>query len=86
MFWTNPRPCRRLILGVTSFEGGGLRNAGEGLMDGICGPKMAGLRFGGTRPANAGVGVVTFRGVLGVGLEDTEVHGGGEAVVAIGDL
>lgn len=31
MFCTNPLPCKRLILGVTSFEGGDLRNAGDAL-------------------------------------------------------
>ena len=29
MFWTKPRPCKRLILGVGSLRGGALRNAGE---------------------------------------------------------
>ena len=33
-FFTKPRPCNLLRLGVGSFAGGGLRNAGEGLCDG----------------------------------------------------
>lgn len=47
---------------------------------------MGGLRFGGTRPANAGVGVVVFRGVFGVGLGDIVALGDGKVVVVIGDL
>ena len=31
---TNPRPCSRLILGVGSLDGGGLRNAGDATFDG----------------------------------------------------
>ena len=34
MFFTNPRPFNLLKLGVGSFGGGGLRNAGEGLCEG----------------------------------------------------
>lgn len=35
MFFTKPRPFSLLRLGVGSLEAGGLRNAGEGLFDGI---------------------------------------------------
>ena len=38
IFLTNPRPFSLLRLGVGSFDGGGFRNAGDGLWDGgICG-------------------------------------------------
>ena len=34
MFFTNPRPCSRLRLGVGCFSDGGLRKAGEGFCEG----------------------------------------------------
>ena len=33
-FFTKPRPCNRLRLGVGCFSGGGLRKAGEGFCEG----------------------------------------------------
>lgn len=33
IFWTNPRPCNRLMLGVTSFGVGDFINAGDGRID-----------------------------------------------------
>jgi hypothetical protein len=63
MFATNPRPRRRLKLGVGSFCAGGRRNAGEGLVltgttCGVCGDG-----FGDGCMGRASEGVVAGEGL-----------------------
>lgn len=99
MFWTNPRPLRRVKLGVGSFSGGGRRNARDGFLDaGICG-LLAGdcLRRGWmgraregvvtTGEAHGGFGETGELGVCCIGVYGRERFGvddaASDAVVAV---
>lgn len=55
MFCTNPRPWRRLRLGVTPFEGVLSENAGDRLREMIFGPCNEGFGFGSAGRASVGV-------------------------------
>ena len=55
MFCTNPRPWRRLRLGVTPFDGVLSENAGDRWKETIFGPCSEGFGFGSTGRASVGV-------------------------------